>query len=73
MNAKLKGLSLFSNVGVAEAYFESIGIKIEVANEIDEKRAKFYSHLYPDVDMIVGDITDNNIREKIINRATEKK
>lgn len=34
----LRGTSLFSNVGVAEAYFKDIGIKIKVANEIDEKR-----------------------------------
>ncbi|MHB8040683.1 hypothetical protein KOG77_002390 [Streptococcus oralis] len=37
----LRGTSLFSNVGVAEAYFKDIGIKIKVANEIDEKRADF--------------------------------
>ena len=36
---KLKGLSLFSNVGVAETYLEECGIEIVVANEIDEKRA----------------------------------
>lgn len=67
--AILKGTSLFSNVGVAEAYFEEIGIKIEVANEIDEKRAAFYSHLYPDADMICGDITDTKIRDEIVNKS----
>ena len=67
--AILKGTSLFSNVGVAEAYFEEIGIKIEVANEIDEKRAAFYSHLYPETDMICGDITDIEIRNEIVNKS----
>lgn len=67
--AILKGTSLFSNVGVAEAYFKEIGIKIEVANEIDEKRAAFYSHLYPDTDMVCGDITNTEIRDEVVNKS----
>ena len=35
---KIKGLSLFANVGIAEALFSDIGIDILVANEIDKKR-----------------------------------
>lgn len=66
---KIKGLSLFSNVGIAEAYFEEIGIDIKIANEIDEKRAKFYSHLYPNTNMICGDITNNLIKEQLINES----
>ncbi|MGV8984312.1 DNA cytosine methyltransferase [Clostridium sp.] len=68
----LKGLSLFANVGIAEAYLESIGVDILIANEIDEKRAKFYQHIYHKTNMIVGDITDENIRAKIINEAKHK-
>ena len=30
--AKIKGLSLFANVGIAEAYLEQIGIDIILAN-----------------------------------------
>jgi len=41
----IKGLSLFANVGIAEAYLKDIGIDIVIANEIDEKRAKFYKHI----------------------------
>ena len=42
----LKGLSLFANVGIAEAYIKKY-VDIKVANELVEKRAKFYSELYP--------------------------
>ncbi|CCI62901.1 DNA cytosine methyltransferase [Streptococcus orisratti] len=73
MMEKIRGLSLFSNVGVAEAYFEDIGVAIKVANEIDEKRAKFYEHLYPKTKMICGDITDDNIRDEIVNQSIENK
>ena len=43
--SKLNGLSLFANVGVAETYLDELGIEIKVANELEPKRAKFYSHL----------------------------
>ena len=70
---KLKGVSLFANVGIAETYLKEVGINIVVANEIDEKRAKFYQYLYPDAEMIVGDITDSNIFNKVYEMSKEKK
>lgn len=66
---RLKGLSLFSNVGVAETYLKETGIDILVANEINETRAKFYNHLYPNCNMIVGDITDSKIIQKVLNES----
>lgn len=70
---KIYGLSLFSNVGVAEAYFEEMGVDVCLANELDEKRAKFYQEVYPNTEMICGDITDDHIRAKIVNKAIKKK
>lgn len=65
----LKGISLFANVGVAETYLEEIGIDIVLANELNEKRARFYKHLYPNTEMIVGDITKNEIKQQLINKS----
>lgn len=73
MSIRINGLSLFSNVGVAEAYLKEIGVDILVANEIDELRAKFYQEIYKDTHVICGDITDNEIRSSIVNEAKEKK
>jgi len=70
---KLHGLSLFANVGIAEAYMEALGVSIEVANELDEERARFYQEVYPHTHMICGDITEEKIREQIIREAWEKK
>ena len=64
--SKLKGLSLFANVGIAEAYLKQIGVDIVLANEIDEKRAKFYSEVYPHTKMICGDITNDKMRDEIV-------
>ncbi len=68
---KLIGLSLFSNIGVAEAYLNELQIEVAVANELLEKRAKFYKHVYPNTEMIVGDITDREIYKEIINKSKE--
>lgn len=70
--SKLKGLSLFANVGIAEAYMKDIGVDILLANEIDEERAKFYQAVYPDAHMVCGDITDDDIRRQIVDEAIEK-
>lgn len=70
--AQLKGLSLFANVGIAEAFMKEIGIDILVANEIDQDRARFYQDVYPETHMICGDITDDKVRDKIINESIEK-
>ena len=70
---RLKGLSLFSNVGIAEAYLKDVGIDVVLANEIDEKRARFYQEVYTDAHMICGDITDQIIRDEIVKEAIRKK
>lgn len=66
---RIKALSLFANVGVAESYLHDVGVDVVVANELIEKRARFYRHLYPEVNMITGDITDAEIYNEIIIKA----
>lgn len=72
-NKKIKALSMFSNVGIAETCFEELGIDVVVANEIIEERARFYKHLYPETDMICGDITNDEIFVAVEKRAKEEK
>lgn len=64
-------LSLFANIGVAEAYFQELGIDVVVANELIERRAKLYSEIYPNTNMVVGDITNKDIFGKVIQSAQE--
>ena len=70
---KLRGLSLFANVGIAEAYLADIGVKICLANEIDKDRARFYQEVYQDVNMICGDITQDDVRNKIVDEAIKQR
>ena len=69
---KLRGLSLFANVGIAEAYFPKMGVDIRIANELLPERARFYSDVYKDTHMICGDITDDNLRTQIVEEAIAK-
>lgn len=71
MKNKIKGMSLFANVGIAETYLEKVGINIVIANELENQRVKFYKHLYPKTNIIEGDITQKEIKNKLINLAIE--
>lgn len=68
---RIKALSLFANVGMAETYLKELGIDVVVANELLPERGKFYSHLYPDTNMIVGDITDASVFNTVVKEATK--
>lgn len=68
---KYNCLSLFSSAGVAETYFAEHGLNVKVASELLKERADIYSHLYPDVKMVNGDITNPEIYSKVINLAKQ--
>ncbi len=70
---KYKVLSLFANIGVAEAYLKDLGIAVPVANELDRRRADLYGKIYPETEMICGDITKEDIFAKIIKASKQKK
>ena len=65
----MKVLSLFANIGVAEAFLADIGVNVVVANELVPRRAKLYSQIYPHTEMICGDITQGEIFQEIIEKS----
>lgn len=69
---RIKAISLFANVGIAEAYFAEIGIDVVAANEIDPKRVAFYKHVYPNVKVVEGDITTEEIKTQLVNISKEE-
>lgn len=69
---RLKALSLFANVGIAETYLSNVGIDVVVANELLEERANFYRHLYPSTLMVTGDITSKETFDVIKDHAIKK-
>ena len=67
----MKALSLFANIGVAEAYLDKIGVDVVLANELIKRRADLYAEIYPNTEMICGDITEENTYEVIRNKAID--
>ena len=65
----MNGLSLFANVGIAETYLKEVGIDVVVANELLEERARFYQDVYPDCNMICGNIQDPMVFDAIYEEA----
>lgn len=66
-------LSLFANIGVAEAYLEELGFNVVLANELEKRRASLYSQIYPKTKVICGDITDKEIFNTVIEKSKSLK
>lgn len=67
----IKGASMFSSAGIGETYLKDAGINIVVANELLEKRGRFYQEMYPNSKMIVGDIRDEKIKKTFIDSLAD--
>jgi DNA (cytosine-5)-methyltransferase 1 len=67
-------VSLFANIGVAEARLNEVnGLAVVVANEWQQRRADLYHRIYPETDMICGDITDEAIYQKILSACKKER
>ena len=62
-------LSLFASAGIAETFLEKHGIHVKVSSELLHERVVIYRHLYPNVNMIEGDITNQKTFESVIHEA----
>lgn len=69
---KIRVLSLFANIGVAEARLNEIdGVEVVVANELIKRRAELYQRIYPHSKMICGDILDDAIYRQVVDCCFE--
>ena len=69
---RLKGISLFASAGIGETYFKQVGVDIIVANELLQNRADLYKAISPETNVICGDITKEEVFERIMAAAPEK-
>lgn len=70
---KMNVVSLFSNIGIGEAYLKSLGFNVVVANELEPRRAEIYRQIYPETEMICGDITDSRVYSSIAKASSKQK
>lgn len=66
-----KTVSLFSNIGVGEAFLEQSGFGVTLACELDDDRCQTYRRIYPDVDVICGDISKPKVKEAYCDKAKD--
>lgn len=68
----MQGLSLFASAGIAEMNLGKY-INFVLANELLPIRSKVHRFWHPKAEMICGDITDDKIKENIIEKSIESK
>lgn len=66
-----KAINLFSGAGVCCAYCKDIGVDIVLANELSLDRAELHAGLYPECQVVVGSITNPQVKAKIIKFCKE--
>ncbi len=69
MSEKIKAVSLFSSAGIGELRIHKEKVDVIIANELIPQRANCYSFFYPDTEMVCGDISDEVIKNHIIEVA----
>lgn len=69
---KIKAFSLFSSAGIGELNLHKGNLEFVGANELLEKRARCYSFFYPDTKMFQGSITDDILKNEMINFAKQQ-
>ena len=62
---KMKAITLFASSGIGEFFLDEIGIDVIASNELIPRRCDLYKALYPNSDMICGDIRDNETKSKL--------
>lgn len=55
---------------LGETYLSDCGVQICTANELIARRANLYRSLYPECNMICGDITNPDIFDSVIKSAS---
>ena len=58
--------SLFANVGIGTYYLHNQNINCAVANELLGDRAEWHDYIYPNADMVQGDITNPEVYNKLV-------
>jgi len=65
--------SLFQSCGIGEYYLkDNLGLIATVSNELVPQRARWAQEIYPDCEVVCGDIWDKDIFEKLVRLHKEK-
>ena len=73
MEKKFKVLSLFASAGIAEFGFNKNKYDVVLANELIPYRVITHEYWHKKTNVISGDITDEDIKNEIVNKSKKKK
>lgn len=68
----MKGITLFSSIGIAEYYLKDAGLDIVLACELEDKRSKAHKNIYPETNIVIGDLTKDTTKNKIYKSISEE-
>ena len=69
---RMKATVLFACAGICECYLPDIGVDVVLANELEPDRAKLHHGLYPNCNMVIGDITQKSTQDKLAEIANRE-
>lgn len=64
--------SLFQSCGIGEYYLKQLGLVGAVSNELLSKRAKWAKEIYPECEVVCGDIWNKDVFDKLVQLHKEK-
>lgn len=68
----MNGVSLFSSAGIGEYFLKDININIVLSNELIKRRSDLHKVIYPETEVLCGDIQSKDVKEHINQTIKEK-
>ena len=68
---EIKAAVMFANAGIGEFYARHANVKVVVAIELETDRADLYKSIYPDCEVINGDVTNPEDMESFLKKCRE--
>ena len=69
---EIKAAVMFANAGIGEFYARHANVKVVVAIELETDRADLYKSIYPDCEVINGDVTNPEDMESFLKKCQEE-
>lgn len=70
---RMKATNLFACAGINQYYLPNIGVDIILTNELESDRAKLNHAIFKNSTMVIGDITNPKVQDKLAEIANKEK
>ena len=70
---RMKTTNLFACAGINQYYLSNIGVDVVLTNELESDRAKLNHAIFKNSTMVIGDITNPKVQDKLAEIANKEK